>query len=334
MKKTLLFLAAGYGLLYLLLWIAYCLPYLSQHTAMDVWLWRFRGIISPLDLAIGLVFVLLPYLLLHDYYPARKIGKAIVMIALSLGLAYFFIFWLHSHPIKSKPPLLIGYFRENLFFYGLYSLYGIAFYFVQYARHKELEQQDLLLQNKQAELSFLRSQINPHFLFNNLNNIYSLVYNKSDQALPAIAGLSDLLRFMLYDTSEWISLEKEIVYLEKYIDLQMLRFEGAGIIDMSIDKDTLHWQVPPLLFIPFLENAFKHGWVGDGNGVRLRLRIQPDELDFYCRNKKTVQEMDATGGVGLENVKRRLALQYPGRHRLRIEDHDDEFIVNLQLNHG
>jgi two-component system LytT family sensor kinase len=122
-----------------------------------------------------------------------------------------------------------------------------------------LQQVQLQLQNRQTELSFLRSQVNPHFLFNNLNNIYALVYEQSSQALPAIAGLSELLRYMLYNTSETVLLSTELNYIEKYIELQQLRFERPSLISANQNCSDENSKIPPLLLIPFIENAFKHG---------------------------------------------------------------------------
>jgi len=234
-----------------------------------------------------------------------------------------------------QPIKLRNFFDENLFFTCIYILYGIVFYFVRYAWHKELGQKDLLLQNRLAELSFLRSQINPHFLFNSLNNIYALVYENSPNALPAIAGLSDLLRYMLYDNNDKVPLEKELAYIEKYIALQKLRFEHAVKANINAHGNTKQTTIEPLLLVPFIENAFKHGdFSADGKGFEAAVHVTPNKLHFYCYNTKGSGTKDAGGGIGLANIRRRLQLLYPGRYALDIGDEENAFTVNLELRYG
>jgi LytS/YehU family sensor histidine kinase len=211
-------------------------------------------------------------------------------------------------------------------------LYAVIFYFIRYAYYRELQQKELQMQNRNAELMFLRSQVNPHFLFNSLNNIYSLVYANSVLALPAIAGLSDLLRYMLYHTDEKVAIEKELEYIRKYISLQKLRYDRAILADMYVNGSTEGIYIAPLVLIPFIENAFKHGDFTENNqGLVITIQIDQHKLVVFCMNKKGDQQKDNSGGIGLENVKRRLELLYPGKHTLRIDDLEDTFTVNLEL---
>ncbi len=336
MRKNLIWPGVGFLILYYLLRVAYRLPVLIHHSGIGRYGWlhgSLYGVLPRLiDLGIGFAFVLIPYLVLSDYYPTRKWGRAILLLLVMLPTVYGIGFWWSTHHFGRIR--LRDHFNAYIFFYGVYVLYGAIAFFIQYTRQKEREQQELLLLNQQAELSFLRSQINPHFLFNNLNTIYTLVYYKNEQALPAIAGLSDILRFMLYDSSEFVSLEKELAYLEKYIDLQRLRFEGDSPVKMECSRETHQWQVPPLLFLPIIENAFKHGVIDNGNKIFVRLDVGPDQLSFYCYNRRGDRSTDGTGGVGLGNIRRRLALLYPGRHSFRVDEGKEDFTVNLQLQHG
>jgi sensor histidine kinase YesM len=183
-------------------------------------------------------------------------------------------------------------------------------------------------------LSFLRSQLNPHFLFNSLNNIYSLAYRQSNQVLPAIAALSDLLRYMLYDSNEKVPLEKELAYIRKYIELQSLRFEQPILADVHVSGHIDEVMIPPLLLIPFIENAFKHGQFNTVSGLLVNIYTNDKKLHVHCHNKKGKQEKDAGGGIGLENVKRRLSLLYPNKHILLIDDKNDFFTVNLELEYA
>lgn len=226
---------------------------------------------------------------------------------------------------------LLYYYIDNIFFAILYSAFGIVYFFVQSEHQHQLKQTRLMLENKQTELSFLRSQINPHFLFNSLNNVYSLVYHQSDQSLTAIAKLSDLLRYMLYDTHEKVPLQKELDYINKYMELQQMRFEHALPASMEITGNPGKAHIPPLLLIPFVENAFKHGDIKNGNSIHIKLHADEDVMRFTISNTIGHQLKDAGGGIGLENVQRRLELLYPGRHLLQVQQTKDIFEVQLEI---
>jgi len=285
------------------------------------------------DMAIAYLFTLFPYLFLYYFYPQKKYTLIAGGTIVSLTACFFIGFW-WTRVMENTPIRLGSYLPQSVFFFTLNAVFGMAFYFIRYAQYKELQEKETALQNKQSELSFLRSQVNPHFLFNNLNNIYSLVYYKSDQALNAIAGLSELLRYMLYDTNDIVSLTTEIAYIEKYIALQQLRFEHPSDVDFKLSGDLDAVGIPPLLLIPFIENAFKHGDDSAKQWLKIGLKTGQGSISFYCSNKKIAKKQDKTGGIGISNVKRRLALLYPGKHRFEIIEDDNLFIVNLKLEYG
>lgn len=185
-----------------------------------------------------------------------------------------------------------------------------------------------------AELAFLKSQINPHFLFNSLNNIYSLAYQKAEKTPEAILKLSEIMRYMLYESNEGkVALADEIRYLENYIELQKLRFKDNAFIKFEIQGEAFEQQITPLVLISFVENAFKHGIVSDKeNPVSILLKIEPGEIFFQTINKKSKQNKDNTGGIGLKNVRRRLDLIYSDRYKLQIEDKSDIYTCELYLN--
>jgi len=248
-------------------------------------------------------------------------------------MACLFISYVVTIALSLDPVRLSLFFRNNILIYVLNTIFAMVFYFIRYTRQKELEQKELELQNRTSELSFLRSQVNPHFLFNNLNTIYSLVYHKSEQALPAIAGLSELLRYMLYDSSEKIELEQEISYIEKYISLQQLRFENPVAVNMKVTGNVKEMKVPPLLLIPFIENAFKHGDVSESKEwLWIDINMAGAELVFSCINTKASKSKDFTGGIGIGNVTKRLELLFKGRYKLDIRDNEHQFTVKLELN--
>jgi LytS/YehU family sensor histidine kinase len=190
-------------------------------------------------------------------------------------------------------------------------------------------------ENLRAELSFLRSQISPHFLFNVLNNIVALVRMKSEELEPTIIKLSSLLQYMLYETDEEkVLLMKEVEYLESYIDLQKQRFGNRLTLNIQTDiKEDWH-VIEPMLLIPFVENAFKHGTgMVKAPLIEITLKVADDDLFFVVRNKYNELDKgkDKDSGIGLVNVKRRLELLYGKNHRLRIDKSNEWFAVSLQL---
>jgi two-component system, LytTR family, sensor kinase len=195
---------------------------------------------------------------------------------------------------------------------------------------KEAEQKQIA-----AELAFLKSQINPHFLFNSLNNIYAICHRSSDpEAAEAIAKLSGLMRYMLFGSAtSTVQLKEEIEYLHNYLDLQKMRINKDIEVSFVTKGDIGNFEIAPLLLIPFVENAFKYGlsYVSD-SFVRIECTVEKSELKFCVQN--TVHERgksELSSGIGLENVKRRLALLYPGKHNLRINDANAIFDIELTL---
>lgn len=336
MKKRLLPLLAGYTLLYLLVHLAYNLPDLVHGAIKLTWLPHNRHplVYFLFDIIISTPFVVIPYLLLHKYYTAGKKLTGLLLIIPAIIVLFFINYGLQKSFVYWKAMRLRYFFNANLFFFSVYLVYALVFYFIRLAYFKEAQQQELVIQNRQSELLFLRSQVNPHFLFNSLNNIYALVYESSAQALPAIAGFSELLRYMLYDNTDKVPLGRELDYIHRYIDLQRLRFGHTIKADVQVSGNVDNVQVPPLLLIPFIENAFKHGDFSEGGeGLTVLLRVTGNGLHFYCRNAKGKGEKDAGGGIGLTNIRRRLQLLYPGAHALDIED-NNYFTVNMDLQYA
>lgn len=209
---------------------------------------------------------------------------------------------------------------------GLVSLFFVLLSFGLRLTHNFLiqEREKGMLENEKliAELSFLKSQINPHFLFNSLNNIYSLSYHKSDKAPEAILKLSGIMRYMLQESDDdKVQLKDEIAYLENYISLQQLRFKEPLAIDYKVNTESLELRIMPLLLISFLENAFKHGVVTNkDHPVRILIVVENNRLHFKVSNFKNKSYKDQASGIGLENLKRRLELGYPNRYTLMIDD--------------
>lgn len=188
-------------------------------------------------------------------------------------------------------------------------------------------------EKKDMELQFLKSQLNPHFLFNSLNNIYSLAYQKSDKTADAILKLSEIMRYMIYESNDsWVSLDKEVEYVQSYVELQKLRFKDGAAVEISINGVIDGQKIVPLILISFVENAFKHGVANDpGDPIKINIIANQKILHFSVTNKKNTTNKDAIGGVGLNNVERRLQLLYPDRYKLNIVNTPTHYTTELML---
>ncbi|MDN5216142.1 histidine kinase [Fulvivirgaceae bacterium BMA12] len=212
---------------------------------------------------------------------------------------------------------------------------GFKFGFDAQRKQTELERLNTVV--AESRLQFLKSQINPHFLFNNLNNLYAYALENSPKTPGIILELSSLLRYMLYDCQESkVPLEKEIQCLQDFIRLQKLQIEDRGDITFTISGEQEGHFIAPLILIVFVENCFKHSTASQTKGIRINIALEITEgrLKMQCSNtfssNANVQELSK--GIGLDNVKSRLALLYPNAHVLNIDNKDDVFTVDLELN--
>ncbi len=278
--------------------------------------------------------------ILPEYLNSRRyLGCALSIVFLILfsglvkyGLASFFsdvVLTRNSHPpyLISFGEYYLGSVFTGMFFVFLSTAARFAAdWFINEKVRKNLENEKL-----SAEVAFLKSQINPHFLFNSLNNIYSLAYQQSEKTPEAILKLSEIMRYMLQESNEVkVELSKEIRYLENYIELQKLRFKGDAHIIMTISGDYMQQSIVPLVLIAFVENAFKHGIASDPeHPIRIIITIETGKLGFVVINKKSSQNKDDASGIGLNNVKRRLDLLYPGKYKLDISE--DKILYNCKL---
>jgi sensor histidine kinase YesM len=198
---------------------------------------------------------------------------------------------------------------------------------------KSRRQEELEKQNITNELALLRSQINPHFLFNTLNNIHSFVYRDQDKTAFGIIKLSEIMRYMLYETNaDRVSLEKEINYIENYIELQKLRLKDPKFVEFKIEGDISGKNIPPLLLISFVENAFKHGRKNaPAPGIAIILKIFENTLTFEAFNfiAKSSAELNEESGFGLKNLRRRLDLIYGKKYNLEISEDKEKYYVKL-----
>jgi hypothetical protein len=198
-------------------------------------------------------------------------------------------------------------------------------------RKEQLEKQAV-----ETELSYLKSQINPHFLFNTLNNIHTLVYKQAPTAPEAVLRLSSLMRYMIYESNaHTVPLSREMTYLQDYIGLQQLRYKKAPVVNLMIVGETDACFIAPLLFIHLLENAYKHSPARlEPGDIQVKVEMKENTLVFRCQNPVAAKHgngLNEPGGIGLPNIRKRLALLYPDHHTLEINSSAEIFTVTLTI---
>lgn len=217
-----------------------------------------------------------------------------------------------------------------------YSVLGGLFYFAMDWFKKQQQQKELEKQNLQTELSLLKNQINPHFLFNTLNNIDSLIASDPGKASAALVGLSGMMRYMIYETNTGETLlVQELQQIENYLELQKIQYANSELTNYSVNGDPEGIVLAPMLFIPFVENAFKHCTdKSQKHAIQFTFNIKDKMILFESTNIADPEQhmaKDGTCGIGLDIVKRRLELLYPGKHQLRIDGKNYLFSVFLSI---
>ncbi|MFL5772464.1 MAG: sensor histidine kinase, partial [Flavisolibacter sp.] len=238
-------------------------------------------------------------------------------------------------PLKDFRTLSLALENQMAYSMGSVFFFGIVRHIYNYLKLKQVQQQ-LQIEKQAAELNYLRSQTNPHFLFNTLNNIYSLSRDKSDKAPESILRLSKILRFMLYETgSNFIAIEQELKIITDYLALESLRYDESLRINFNHDIEDIKQAVPPLLLIPLVENAFKHGVSETRNApfVDIHLSINNRQLTFIVKN--STERLSESGNIkeniGLSNLRRQLELLYRD-FNLSVQQGDSVFTATLKIN--
>ncbi len=307
----------------------------------------YRGF--PMIMSLLLLIIINLLFLLPKLYFKRRIGLYIlVSLLLFTGMIWLLdndFFLLQELAEKYNNPEILSERRKNntpitwLRFAAplLISFVGSTLIeLTHYANQKEKAFISIEKEKLDTEIKFLKSQINPHFLFNVLNNIYTLTVIKSDKAPENLMRLSEMLRYMLYDSNEGkVPLKKEIHYLENYINLASLKDSRGLNIKVDLDRSQTGLMIVPLLFIPFVENAFKHSKIEDlKNGfIHIKLNTSNQYLEFSVENSipNIAFKKDKIGGIGLANTKQRLDLLYPNKHELKISETGNTYSVYLKL---
>lgn len=305
-------------------------------------------------------FYLHSYFLLPGMYFRKKFITYFFCLAASIGLALFIVVKVNQlHPPPSEiptnikgipefsenplappspvqPPPHVKLMGEKIFLFANFFLKFFLVFLMSIALRIYRNWQAAEEEKYKAELAFLKSQINPHFLFNILNGIYVLAIRKAENTAPAIMKLSSIMRYVISEGHRpLVPLEKEISYISDYIDLQKMRLSNSITVDYQVNISSQDLQIAPLLLITFIENAFKHGISTEENGIiKINITVAGNQLVMNVQNKKYKMALkeDESSGIGIENTKRRLALMYPDKHELTIDNNDTGYGVTLKLN--
>jgi hypothetical protein len=324
-----------------------------------MWVYYIGNIIN------GLIFYANYLILVPKFFFESKKLRYFISVAILLTLLYFvsdltnqFIFKHvpgrnnteevdhHENAGKPGPPKPQDFgrppFREmHLFNFGVTAIFLVFFSIGMRVleRHTQTEklQKELEKEKLNSELAFLKNQISPHFFFNTLNNIYSLISINAEDSQKAVLRLSKLMRYLLYDSEHGnTKLSNEIEFMNNYIDLMKLRMSDKISLAVSFPKKYDDLNIPPLIFIPFIENAFKHGIsYREKSFIDISMTTGKDSVSFRCVNSiaKSREENDnGHTGIGLENVTKRLNLLFPDKHDLKINKSDKEFEILLLIN--
>jgi len=285
------------------------------------------------------VFALCSYTTLYLFYPKKKWFLVAVGLLLSFIVPMIFRFLLeqklmyalfdHSnYPQTTK----LNYYIWDQYMFGTRPLvFGALYYFIRYSFYNQQQQQELILANQNMQLESLKSQINPHFLLNSLNNIQSLIVSKSDHATDALENLSEILKYSLYGGKTTCTIADEMKVVRQFIDLQNLRLVHTPNLEIEIDNSVLNKEIPQYTIIPLVENLYKHAVLDDPeNPCTLEVKSANNHLMFRSSNKINQSLKDETGGIGLDNLRKRLELLYPEQLHFNIEETKKSFEIIIE----
>lgn len=321
-------------LIHLLIWVSFGLIFFIVSYAAGRRM-RFQFIEKMfIDIAIFYInyLVLVPYLLL-------KKKKKFYFISVVVILFTSFLIFTYALPVPdfvSDRKIPEGIPRGlPMAISGLFPIViGTSIRIYEEWNKNERNKKEIEAQKSTAELHFLKNQLSPHFLFNSLNSIYSLTKKKSNDAPEAVITLSELMRYMLYETNNgFVLLKNELNYVQNYLKLQRLRIANNENVTLNIHGSISNQKIRPLLLISFIENAFKYGTDFKGNTeVKIKIYVKEHELQFTCINLIGSRKKDTgNSGIGLQNTRERLDLLYHEKHWLLVEEKNNRFVVNLTL---
>lgn len=319
---------------------------------------RQLGHFYTIAIAYGFTFYTVYLLLIPKFYFKNRRVEFFLSVLAVITILFFVIilvndYWLadpeHDKRIEEvmktlndgkptvRPPF--GMFRLINYWFTSFLITGFALGLSFMERHRDDEKQRKELEKEKlhSELAFLKNQVSPHFFFNTLNNIYTLTGIDTPAAQESILKLSKLMRYLLYESENGeTQISREIEFMNNYIALMKLRLSSKVDLKVDFQSDYTDTNIPPLLFIPFIENAFKHGISHrDASFIHIKMKVEADQIRFETENSigKSNQPSDKEhSGIGIENVKKRLALLFPGTHQLEISETDEVFSISLMVN--
>jgi sensor histidine kinase YesM len=336
---------------HLLFWVAYIIFYTFQYGLFQMDLFNtFLYCLFTLPVVISAVYFNIYYLM--PRFLLTKRYKIFFLLLFVSAIAFTLLLRLNSYyliaPVLFSGESLsryytVGFFRISYLISHFVSIYmvvmGAAFIKLLLQWYNSKQQNQLLAREKlETELKFLKSQIHPHFLFNTLNNLYALTLKKSDNAPETVLRLSELLDFMLYDcNASKISLDKELQLVKNYIDLEKLRYKNDVSIQFDTTGETSKKEIAPLLILPIVENCFKHGISEqtDKSWIKISLAVQNNTIKLIAENTISTRPLEDNHryneGIGIDNVRRRLQLLYPGNHELEMTVNNNVYSVKLNI---
>jgi hypothetical protein len=238
----------------------------------------------------------------------------------------------HGHMPMFKPDRDMIFIR-NAGTYFVPVIISLALKVLRRIKKVEAEKKDIERERLQSELLHLKHQLHPHFFFNSLNNIYALVDISPEKSKIAIHGLAKLIRYLLYETdTEYVKLSQEIEFLKQYVQLMQLRLNDKTRLSTSFPENSADIDIAPLLFLPLVENVFKHGVSTSTSEIVIEIKINQDDIVFISNNSYQPDEAEtAESGIGIENLKKRLELLYPGKYVFRTEIRNEIFMTYLSI---
>jgi hypothetical protein len=292
-------------------------------------------VLTHVPLIMGAVY--LNYFGLIPRWLARQQYGPYALALLALIMATHGLRWAIEVYVMQEASILLTRWPLSLGLSFILLIGSTLFKFVEGWFH--VSQQQVKLQNEQlrSELNFLRAQVNPHFLFNTLNNLYTLTLTQDQRAPQMVAQLSELMRYLIYDSSTTrVKLLRELDLLRSYIELQQLQHDEAKNVDLYVEGVKNQHQIAPLLLITFLENSFKHGDLATNphGWITVSAVVEEDgRLQMTIANsvRPTTTQSTVPAGIGLDNARRQLELNYPESHHLHVERREDEFRVELTI---
>ncbi len=266
------------------------------------------------------------------YYTKLIIKNSVFLIyplILIVTLYFIHVYWEGNNVYRFVDSLL------TIIIIVFFAFLGGLFQFLSDWFKNNKRTQELEKENQKSKLALLRNQINPHFLYNTLNNIDALIKVNHEKASQSLIKLSDIMRYMLHDNqTKLVLFNDELEYIENYISLEKLRIKNQNFINFKIDGNHKEIRIAPMIFIPFIENAFKHSIDSDSeNGILINFTVNKNIITFICKNyfDSSDSEKDKSHGIGLNTVMKRLELLYPNKHNLVIDKNDAIFKVTLVI---